>query len=259
MAWSKPVTLRLPYLTEEAVNSNKDIIAPGMYKVVTTHESQKNEAKHDLSSIGMNAASSVRRPMNRDSHVKDSVLANSKKPARRVAFFCISTSFKLLKMRLSKMEEFGTTYRKTLVEAARTMLIFSRLPKFLWAEAVATACFTQNRSIIYTRHNKAPYELLQDRKTNVEYFHVFGSLCYPTNNQDDLRKMKPKEDIGVFIGYSETSRGFRIYNRRTKKNMETINVRFDKLTAMASEHNCLEPELQQFINYNSSAEEMYTP
>ncbi|GJZ67307.1 retrovirus-related pol polyprotein from transposon TNT 1-94 [Tanacetum coccineum] len=115
---------------------------------------------------------------------------------------------------------------RTLVEAARTMLIFSRLPEFLWAEAVATACFTQNRSIIHTRHNKTPYELLRGRKPNVEYFHVFGSLCYPTNDRDDLGKMKPKADIGVFIGYSETSRGFQIYNRRTKKIMETINIKF---------------------------------
>ncbi|GJW74934.1 retrovirus-related pol polyprotein from transposon TNT 1-94, partial [Tanacetum coccineum] len=148
---------------------------------------------------------------------------------------------------------------RTLVEAARTMLIFSRLPEFLWAEAVATACFTQNRSIIHTRHNKTPYELLRGRKPNVEYFHVFGSLCYPTNDQDDLGKMKPKVDIGVFIGYSKTLRGFQIYNRHTKKIMETINVKFDELTAMASKHDCLEPELQQFINHNSSAEEMNTP
>ncbi|GJU33885.1 retrovirus-related pol polyprotein from transposon TNT 1-94 [Tanacetum coccineum] len=148
---------------------------------------------------------------------------------------------------------------RTLVEAARTMLIFSRLPEFLWAEAVATACFTQNRSIIHTRHNKTPYELLRGRKPNVEYFHVFGSLCYPTNDRDDLGKIKPKADIGVLIGYSETSRGFRIYNRRTKKIMETINVKFDELTTMASEHDCLEPELQRFINHNSSAVEMNTP
>ncbi|GJV68999.1 retrovirus-related pol polyprotein from transposon TNT 1-94 [Tanacetum coccineum] len=84
---------------------------------------------------------------------------------------------------------------RTLVEAARTMLIFSRLTEFLWAEAVSTACFTQNRSIIHTRHNKTPYELLRGRKPNVEYFHVFGSLCYPTNDRDDLGKMKPKADI----------------------------------------------------------------
>ncbi|GJV10965.1 retrovirus-related pol polyprotein from transposon TNT 1-94 [Tanacetum coccineum] len=148
---------------------------------------------------------------------------------------------------------------RTLVEAARTMLIFSRLPEFLWAEAVATACFTQNRSIINTRHNKTPYELLRGRKPNVEYFHVFGSLCYPTNDRDDLGKMKPKADIRVFIGYSETSRGFRIYNRRTKRIMETIHVKFDELTTIASEHDCLEPELQRFNNQNSSDDLMNTP
>ncbi|GJU90702.1 retrovirus-related pol polyprotein from transposon TNT 1-94 [Tanacetum coccineum] len=135
---------------------------------------------------------------------------------------------KVCKIRTDNVER----RNRTLVEAARTMLIFSRLPEFLWAEAVATACFTQNWSIIHTRHNKTPYELLRGRKPNVEYFHVFGSLCYPTNDRDDLGKMKPKANIRVFIGYSETSRGFRIYNRRTKKIMETINVKFDELTAM---------------------------
>ncbi|GJU11077.1 retrovirus-related pol polyprotein from transposon TNT 1-94 [Tanacetum coccineum] len=139
------------------------------------------------------------------------------------------------------------------------MLIFSRLPEFLWAEEVATTCFTQNRSIINTRHNKTPYELLRGRKPNVEYFHVFGSLCYPTNDRDDLGKMKPKADIRVFIGYSETSRGFRIYNRRTKRIMETIHVKFDELTTMASEHDCLEPDLQRFNIQNSSDNLMNTP
>ncbi|GJV18845.1 retrovirus-related pol polyprotein from transposon TNT 1-94 [Tanacetum coccineum] len=138
------------------------------------------------------------------------------------------------------------------------MLNFSRLLEFLWAEAVSTAWFTQNRSIIHTRHNKTPYELLRDRKPNVEYFHVFGSLCYPTNDRDDLGKMKPKANIGIFIGYSETSRGFRIYNRRTKKVMETIHVKFDELTMMASEHDNLEPISQQFFNDDSSAESMNT-
>ncbi|GJU49073.1 retrovirus-related pol polyprotein from transposon TNT 1-94 [Tanacetum coccineum] len=51
---------------------------------------------------------------------------------------------------------------RTLVEAARTMLIFSRAPLFLWAEAIATACYTQNRSIIHRRFNKTPYELINE-------------------------------------------------------------------------------------------------
>ncbi|GJR88067.1 retrovirus-related pol polyprotein from transposon TNT 1-94 [Tanacetum coccineum] len=143
---------------------------------------------------------------------------------------------------------------QTLVEAARTMLIFSKTPEFLWAEAIATACFTQNRSIVHTRYNKTPYELIRGRKPNIQYFHVFGSLCYPTNDRDDLGKMKPKADIGIFIGYSESSRGFRIYNRRTKKIMETIHVKFDELTPMASECNNSEPGIN-CMNFQDSSED----
>ncbi|GJZ82919.1 retrovirus-related pol polyprotein from transposon TNT 1-94, partial [Tanacetum coccineum] len=101
---------------------------------------------------------------------------------------------------------------RTLVEAAHTMLIFSKSLEFLWAEAIATACFSQNRSIVHTRYNKTPYELIRGRKPNIQYFHVFGSLCYPTNDRDDLGNMKPKADIGIFIGYSESSRGFHLDN-----------------------------------------------
>ncbi|GJU32149.1 retrovirus-related pol polyprotein from transposon TNT 1-94 [Tanacetum coccineum] len=86
---------------------------------------------------------------------------------------------------------------RTLVEVARTMLIFSKALEFLWAEAISTACFTQNR------------------------------------------KMKPKADIRSFIDYSESS-GVWIYNRRTRKIMETIHVKFDELTTMASEHSYLD-------------------
>ncbi|GJS04035.1 retrovirus-related pol polyprotein from transposon TNT 1-94 [Tanacetum coccineum] len=102
---------------------------------------------------------------------------------------------------------------RTLVEAARTMLIFSKSPEFLWAEAISTACFTQNRSLIHTRYNKTPYELLCGRKPNVKYFHVFESLCYLTNDRKDLGKMKPKANIGIFIGYSESFREFQIYKK----------------------------------------------
>ncbi|GKA09267.1 hypothetical protein Tco_0688598 [Tanacetum coccineum] len=84
---SKPVTLQTSPTKQRGVNSNKNVITPGMYKVVKTHESQTSEAKHDLSSTEINAASSVRRSMNRDSHVKDSILTNSKKPAKKVAVY----------------------------------------------------------------------------------------------------------------------------------------------------------------------------
>ncbi|GKE45069.1 retrovirus-related pol polyprotein from transposon TNT 1-94 [Tanacetum coccineum] len=112
-----------------------------------------------------------------------------------------------------------------------------------------------NRSIVHTRYNKTPYELIRGRKPNIQYFHVFGSLCYPTNDHDDLGKMKPKADIGIFIGYSESSRGFRIYNHRTKKIMEMIHVKFDELTAMASECNNLEPKIN-YTNFQDSSKDL---
>nr|GFB64655.1 retrovirus-related Pol polyprotein from transposon TNT 1-94 [Tanacetum cinerariifolium] len=90
---------------------------------------------------------------------------------------------------------------RTLVEAARTMLIFSRAPLFLWAEAIAIACFTQNRSIIHRRLNKTPYELINDRKLDISFIHVFGALCYPKNDREDIGKLSAKGDIGFFIGW----------------------------------------------------------
>ncbi|GKD69550.1 retrovirus-related pol polyprotein from transposon TNT 1-94, partial [Tanacetum coccineum] len=124
---------------------------------------------------------------------------------------------------------------RTLVEAARTMLIFSKAPLFLWAEAVATACYTQNRSLIRKRHNKTPYELLHDRKPDLSYLHVFGALCYPSNDSEDLGKLKPKADIGIFVGYAPIKKAFQIYNKSTRMIIETIHDNFNELTAMASE------------------------
>nr|GFA76710.1 hypothetical protein [Tanacetum cinerariifolium] len=80
------------------------------------------------------------------------------------------------------------------------MLIFSRAPLFLWAEAIATACFTQYRSIIHQRFNKTPYELINGRKPDISYLYVFGALCYPKNDHEDIGKLGAKGDIGFFIG-----------------------------------------------------------
>ncbi|GJR55448.1 RNA-directed DNA polymerase, eukaryota [Tanacetum coccineum] len=80
--------------------------------------------------------------------------------------------------------------------AARTMLIYAKAPLFLWAEAVATACNTQNQSIIRHRHEKTLYEVLHDRKPDLSYLHVFGALCYLNNDIEDLGKLQAKADIG---------------------------------------------------------------
>ncbi|GJR23228.1 retrovirus-related pol polyprotein from transposon TNT 1-94 [Tanacetum coccineum] len=108
--------------------------------------------------------------------------------------------------------------KRTLVEAAHAQCLSFKISRiFFGPEAIAIACFTQNRSIVHTWYNKTPYELFRGIKPNVQYFHMFGSLCYPTNDRDDLGKMKPKADIRIFIGYSNL---FEVTNNSAANTLE---------------------------------------
>nr|GEV61288.1 retrovirus-related Pol polyprotein from transposon TNT 1-94 [Tanacetum cinerariifolium] len=145
------------------------------------------------------------------------------------------------------LQQNGVVERRNrmLIEAVRTMLIYAQALLFLWTEAVATACYTQNRSIIRLRHRKTPYELLHNKLPDLSFLHVFGALCYPTNDSENLGKLQPKADIEIFIGFAPTKKAFWIYNRRTRRIIETIHVDFDELTAMASEKNSSGPALNE--------------
>nr|GEZ02947.1 integrase, catalytic region, zinc finger, CCHC-type, peptidase aspartic, catalytic [Tanacetum cinerariifolium] len=90
-------------------------------------------------------------------------------------------------------------WNRTLVEAARTMLTFVNLPLFIWAEAMATACFTQNRLIIHKQFDKTPYELINKRKPNIEFFRVFGCQCYLLNDYEDVGKLKEMGVLDCFL------------------------------------------------------------
>ncbi|GJR65683.1 retrovirus-related pol polyprotein from transposon TNT 1-94 [Tanacetum coccineum] len=108
-------------------------------------------------------------------------------------------------------EQNGVVERRnrTLVEAARTMLSAAKVPLFFWAEAIATACFTQNRSLVIPRHEKTPYHIINARKPSVKFFHIFGSLCYIVRDGENLDKMKEKGDACIFVGYSTQSKAYR--------------------------------------------------
>ncbi|GKE19672.1 retrovirus-related pol polyprotein from transposon TNT 1-94 [Tanacetum coccineum] len=133
------------------------------------------------------------------------------------------------------------------------MLIFSKAPLFLRAEEINTACYTQNRSLIRLRYNKTPYELIQDKKPDLSFFHVFGALCYPTNDNDDLGKLDGKANIGIFVGYALAKKAFRIYKKRTHKIIETIHVTFDELIKIASEQFSSGPGLHSLTPATSSS------
>nr|GEW36790.1 hypothetical protein [Tanacetum cinerariifolium] len=81
---------------------------------------------------------------------------------------------------------------------------------------------------------KTPYELLHEKLHDLSFLYVFGALCYPTNDNKNFGKLQLEADIGIFIGYVPIKKTFRIYNRRTRRIIETIHVDFNELTALAS-------------------------
>nr|GFB25383.1 hypothetical protein [Tanacetum cinerariifolium] len=130
-----------------------------------------------------------------------------------------------------------------LSRSCKNYAYIANLPSFLWAEAIAIACLTQNRSIIHKRFYKTPYELMNKRKPNIKFFRVFGCRCYLLNDYEDVGKLKAKWDIEVFVGYSKESAAFRIYKKQTRKIHESVNVNFDEISEMASKQSSLEPGL----------------
>nr|GEW25202.1 hypothetical protein [Tanacetum cinerariifolium] len=130
---------------------------------------------------------------------------------------------------------------RTLIEAARTMLSAAKVPLFFWAKAIATTCFTQNRSLVIPRHEKTHYHIINDRKPSVKFFHIFCSLCSIVGDGENLNKIKEKGDACIFIGYSTQSRAYRVFNKKTRVIMEMIHVNFDELPQMASDHVSSDP------------------
>ncbi|GJR45472.1 retrovirus-related pol polyprotein from transposon TNT 1-94 [Tanacetum coccineum] len=125
-------------------------------------------------------------------------------------------------------EQNGVVERRnrTLVEAARTMLSAAKVPLFFWAEA----------SLVIPRHEKTPYHIINGRKPSVNFLYIFGSLCYIVRDGENLDKIKEKGDACIFVGYSTQSKGYRVYNKRTRVIVETIHVNFNELPLMLSDH-----------------------
>ncbi|GJR96432.1 putative ribonuclease H-like domain-containing protein [Tanacetum coccineum] len=122
----------------------------------------------------------------------------------------------------------GVAERKnrTLIEAARTMLVDSKLPTTFWAEAVNTACYVLNRVLVIKPHNKTPYELIRGRPPLIDFMKPFGCPVTILNTRDHLGKFDGKADEGYFVGYSVVSKAMRVFNKRTRIVEETLNIRF---------------------------------
>nr|GEV19937.1 hypothetical protein [Tanacetum cinerariifolium] len=115
---------------------------------------------------------------------------------------------------------------RTLIEAARTMLADSLLPILFGAEAVNTACYVQNRVLVTKPHNKTPYALLHGRTPSIGFMRPFSCPVTILNTLDSLGKFERKVDEGVLVGYSVSSKAFRVFNSRIRIVQETLHVNF---------------------------------
>lgn len=141
---------------------------------------------------------------------------------------------------------------RSIQEMARTMLNENTLPKYFWAEAVNTACYVLNRVLIRPHLNKTPYELWKDRKPNISYFKIFRCKCFILNTKDNLGKFDPKSDVGIFLGYSNSSKAYRVYNKRTLVVEESMNVTFDESNPSSTEKGVVNDDADGELQEESS-------
>nr|GEW19909.1 retrovirus-related Pol polyprotein from transposon TNT 1-94 [Tanacetum cinerariifolium] len=106
------------------------------------------------------------------------------------------------------------------------MLADSLLPIPFWAEVVNTVCYVQNRVLVTKPHNKTPYELLLGRKPSIGFMRPFGCPVTILNTLDPLEKFDGKADEGFLVGYSVSSKTFRVFNSRTRIVQETLHINF---------------------------------
>jgi hypothetical protein len=124
----------------------------------------------------------------------------------------------------------GVAERKNraIVGAARAMLHDQGLPLFLWAEACYTAVYLQNRSPHRAVGSMTPEEAFSGKKLEVGHFRIFGCITYSYVPSEKRTKMEPMVERGIFVGYSETSKAFRIYLPSLRKTVLRRDVRFEE-------------------------------
>jgi len=114
---------------------------------------------------------------------------------------------------------------------ARTMISEYRLSQYLWAEAINTSCYISNRIYFCKNIFKTPFEIYFLRKPNVSYFRVFNCKCFVLNTKDNLGKFDVKSYEAIFVGYSNSSKAYRVFNRSTLTIEESMHVKFEKSNA----------------------------
>ncbi|PKA48313.1 Retrovirus-related Pol polyprotein from transposon TNT 1-94 [Apostasia shenzhenica] len=141
----------------------------------------------------------------------------------------------------------GVAERKnrTIVEMARSMLKAKNLPISFWAEAVATTVHLLNISPTKAVWNSTPYEAWYGVKPNVSNLRVFGCIVYAHVNTEVRQKFDSKSTKCIFIGYSQETKGYRVYNPITKQLYVSRDVIFDENACWDWKPTCFEEAIHR--------------
>ena len=143
--------------------------------------------------------------------------------------FCKEASIKRETTTPYTPEQNGVAERKncTIMEAIRAMLHDQSLPKFLWAEAANTVVYVQNRCPHQALSSKTPEETFTVKKLDVSHFKIFGSPVYFHVPKEKINKLIASGKKGIFVGYGENTKGYRIYAADQREVIISHDVTFD--------------------------------
>jgi hypothetical protein len=129
---------------------------------------------------------------------------------------------------------------RTLIDMVRSMLSEYNVSQSFWAETINMACYYSNHLYCHPLKEKTPYELLNRRKPNIAYFWVFGCKCYIFKKGTRLGKFEKKCNEGFLLGYSTTSKAYRIWNLASDTLEEVHDIEFDKTKSSQDENKNLD-------------------
>ncbi|GJU51088.1 retrovirus-related pol polyprotein from transposon TNT 1-94 [Tanacetum coccineum] len=203
---TNPITVSQPHvITKKDVNSDSNgLSSTGVDNTAKTRRPQpRSNTKNDRVPSASKSSCSKNKEVKVEEHPRNLLLSKNKK---HMSSECNHVK---LAIRNDKSEVVCAMCKQCLITANHDVCVLNYVND-MNSRAIATACYTQNRSIIHRRFNKTPYELINGRKPNISFLHVFEALCYPKNDREDIGKLGAKGDIGFFIGYSADSCAYRI-------------------------------------------------
>ncbi|GJS04159.1 retrovirus-related pol polyprotein from transposon TNT 1-94 [Tanacetum coccineum] len=249
---SKPVTPQnLPQTATQAVR-NTNVIKPGMYRIASSTtqtrapqltQTSRNTNPRVYTSTGVAHRTNVSRLQLRSNQIKDKVVSNTS----QVKFKKTEVEDHPRISRISNQTKSVTTCNDSLnsrtsnvnvVCATCGKCVFNSnhdacVSKFLNDVNARTKKPNVVPSIIIPTHEKTAYHIINDRKPSIKHLHIFGCTCYLTRDGENLDKIKEKGDPCILVGYSTQSKGYRVYNKRTRLIVESIHLRFDEIKEMS--------------------------